>query len=452
MTINFRRLAGLPIIFALAWMLGGCAETSLPDPTGKGKIRGIAAIVDAPDVGFLIEERIIGEVAYKGVGGFDEYDDLSYNFNFDIFLPGEDDAIRLATQFIDVVRDTDYTLILTGSVDNPALVLWEDAEREWTGTETVFEAAFAHFSPQLGDVDLYFAAPDTPPVLGNEIGTLTNGERLPLQDFQQGNYEIILTVAGDPSSVLYTSANIDAVAVSSPLFVIFDSDPSITGPVAVSLINENGNATNIPDPSFPAQLRVYHANFSAGNVDVYFDDDFSSPVFSNIAFSELSNYLDLVNAATKLTMTAVGNPGAIVFENDIVVTIGAKRTITLVGDMATPFFNALNDQPRPLSTGPVLRISNLAINEDFINIYLLEPGTEITATTNATFFGLPSQVDTNYFSQVAGMYELTITSVTETTAIAPPLMLDLAVGDVVDIAILDTADPEAFELNIFDTL
>lgn len=452
MTINIRRLAGLPFLLALAWMLGGCAETSLPDPTGKGKVRGIATIVDAPDVGFFIEERIIGNVAYKAVGGFEEYDDLTYNFNFDIFLPGEDDAVRLATQFIDVVRDMEYTLILTGSVDNPAIVMWEDAEREWTGTETVFEPAFAHFSPQLGDVDVYFAEPDTAPALGNEIGTLSNGGRLPVQDFPQGDYELILTAADDPSTVLYTSAVIDAVATSRPLFVIFDADPSIAGPVAVSLINENGTSTNIPDPSFPAQLRAYHANFSVGNVDIYFNEDFASPVYADVAFAELGNYVDLTEASTRLTVTAAGNPGAIIFENDIIVALGAKRTVMLVGDDATPFFNALNDEPRPLSTGPVLRISNLAINDDFINIYILEPGTEITETTNATFFGLPSQVDTNYFSQVAGMYEMTITSITDVTPIAPTLMLDLAVGDVIDIAILDTADPTAFELAIFDSL
>lgn len=452
MTINYSRLAALPILFVLAWTLGGCAETSLPDPSGKGKIRGIASIVDASDVGFLIEERIIGNVPYKGVGGYEEYDDLTYNFNFDIFLPGEDDAVRLATQFIDVVRDMEYTLILTGSVDNPSIVMWEDSEREWSGTETVFEPAFAHFSPQLGDVDLYFAAPGTAPVLGNEVGTLSDGERLPVQDFTQGEYEIILTAPDDPSTVLYTSAIIDAVATSRPLFVIFDTDPSLTAPVAVSLINENGTSTNIPDPSYPAQLRIYHANFSIGNVDIYFNEDFANPVYSNIAFGELGDYLDLAEAATTLTVTAVGNPGAILFENDVVAALGTKRTIMLVGDDATPFFNALNDEPRPLSSGPVLRVSNLAINTDFINVYILEPGTEITATTNATFFALPSQVDTNYFSQVAGMYEMTITSITEVTPIAPPLMLDLAVGDVLDISILDTADSAAFELSIFDSL
>jgi hypothetical protein len=154
MSYNLRRIFGLISIIVIAIFANGCAETTRPLATGTGSIRGIAAIVDAPDSLFMIEERRVGPTPYKGVAGFNIYDDLSYNFNFDFFLPGDIDRTRLTTQFIDVVADMEYTVVLTGSIDNPTTILWEDAQREWDDAETVFEPVFAHISPALGDVDV----------------------------------------------------------------------------------------------------------------------------------------------------------------------------------------------------------------------------------------------------------------------------------------------------------
>ncbi len=451
MMYNIRRTIGLISIIAFAALTGSCAETTRPVATGKGSIRGIASIVDAPEVIFRIEERSIGNIAYKNAAGFDQFDDLFFNFNFDIFLPDDVDATRLATQFIDFVADMEYTLILTGSVADPSIIFWEDAKREWDGTETVFEPFFAHFSPAIGDVDVYFAAPGTVPVAGNAIGTLSNGERLPSSDFLEGNYDVILTAAGDPATILYTSSTILGVARTRPLFAIFDPDPSITGPVGLNLISENGSSIAVPDPAFPAQMRLYHAAFGTDNVDLYYDDDFGNRIFSDVGFHGLSPYADIGSAVAKVTLTAVNNTGAIILENDVVVTPGSRRTIALVGDPASPLLNTLIDDARPLSTFPMVRISNLASNEDFINVYLLEPGTEITAETVPRFVALPSQLDTGYFGASEGMFELTITDFGDIVPIAPSVMLDLSIGNVVDIAILDTVDPEMFEVDVFDS-
>ena len=111
-------------------VVSGCAKTSRVEATGKGSIRGINSIVTAPEINFMIEERTIGAATYKGAAGFAEFDDLSYDFNFDIFLPDQPAPTRLATQFIDVVADIEYTLVLTGSVANPAIMSWEEPDRE----------------------------------------------------------------------------------------------------------------------------------------------------------------------------------------------------------------------------------------------------------------------------------------------------------------------------------
>ena len=70
-----------------AAILGGCAETSLPEATGKGTINMINAMPASPSVGFLIEERALGSVGYKVAHGAQPFDDLTYNFNFEYLVP-----------------------------------------------------------------------------------------------------------------------------------------------------------------------------------------------------------------------------------------------------------------------------------------------------------------------------------------------------------------------------
>ena len=136
-------------------ILGGCAETTLPQATGKGTIDSINAMPGSPTIGFLIEERTLGTVSYKSSLGPRSYDDLSYNFNFQFTVLGDASPTRIATQLVDVAADTNYTLVITGSVAAPGVTQWERLIREWEGSETVFEIAYAHLSPALGDIDLY---------------------------------------------------------------------------------------------------------------------------------------------------------------------------------------------------------------------------------------------------------------------------------------------------------
>jgi hypothetical protein len=186
------------------------------------------------------------------------------------------------------------------------------------------------------------------------------------------------------------------------------------------------------------------------NVDFYFDDDFGNRIFADVAFGELTTYTGVSDADTKVTLTATGNTGAILHENGIVIPPGSKQTIVLAGDPATLFFNQLKDEPRPLAVGAALRVANFAINNDFTKAYLLEPGTEINAFTEALFGGLSSQADTGYFSFEQGPFEMTITDFNDIVPIAPPVTLDLAVGEILEIAILDTVDPAVFELTVYD--
>ena len=284
MYLMIRRLFALVATLAVVTAASSCVESTRAVATGKGNIRGINAIVTAPEIGFLIEERSLGNVSFKGSSGFSPFDDLTYNFNFDLLLPDDLRATRLATEFIDVLADHEYTVVLTGTIANPSSFFWEDPVREWADTETVFEVIFAHLAPSIGELDIYFATPGTVPVLGQSVGSLTSGNRLQGLDFEEAQYELILTPKDDPATILYQSVQVGAIAQTQVTIAVFQWDHSVHGKVHGNSITGGAAYSVLPHVNSPPQVRLMHAAFPTGNFDGYFDSDFSNLIYADIAF------------------------------------------------------------------------------------------------------------------------------------------------------------------------
>ncbi len=452
-SISFRRLT-LASLLVIVIAAAGCAESARPQATGKGRIRGVNAIVTTPDINFTIEERLLGAVGFKQSTTFNSYDDLSYNFNFDLFLPTALEPDRIATQFLDVVADTEYTIVLTGSnIADAATVVWENPLQDWAGSETVFEVMIAHAASGFDDLDVYFAPTGTAPVLGQAIGTLAFGERLPLTQFEEDadGYELILTAPGDPATVVYQSRAVGPLAQTRESYVIFDPDATLPGNLAVNRINDSGASTRIADVNFPSQARTLHAAFGTGNFDGYLDGDFANVVYADIAFLGLSPFADVATGTSTLTLTAAGNQGAPIHEADINVVAAARSTIAFVGEPGDPRYFALPDNARPVETFPLVRILNASFNPDAtLDIFVEELGTPIDDELLPRFIGLPSLATTNYQSVPEGMQEFTVTLRGEQAPIAAPVVIDVANGDRVDMVIVDTVDPDVVELAVFD--
>ena len=64
--LSCQALAALAALALAALMVTGCAETQRPEASGEANVRGLHAIVDAPEAVFRIEERSLGAIDYKG--------------------------------------------------------------------------------------------------------------------------------------------------------------------------------------------------------------------------------------------------------------------------------------------------------------------------------------------------------------------------------------------------
>ncbi|MEX2124074.1 MAG: DUF4397 domain-containing protein [Woeseia sp.] len=450
MTIVSSSIALRPIVLmaAVSLMLGGCSESTRPEATGKGNIRGIHAVPTAPEVTFLIEERALGNVTYKNVTSAQEFDDLTYNFNFDTRLPGDSGLTRIATETVTVVPDTNYDFVLTGTVNAPSIVLWETAERQWDGAETVLEVSAGHLASGTAAVDIYFAPPGTAPVLGSARGTLSFGDRLPAFEAENGEYRLIVTEQGNPAAVLFTSTTRDYTERTSVLFTIQDADPSITSGLSVRRIEQSSNSVEVGDATFPPTRRFFNSAFGSGIIDIYVDDDFVTPIVSNLVHGGLSADVPVPAGESTYTYTAVGNPGAILLEDEDTVVANTRGTNYVTGEAGDLEIAVFADDRRPVTGFAKIRVTQVAASFDSVDAYLVAADIDI-ADVGPNLPRLGANASSGYLHLNPGNYELTVTEVGEKTVLAGPVPISLASGGIVETAIIDTADPNQLNVVIY---
>ena len=434
---------------ALATGAAGCSDTQFEEATGDGLIRAVNASVDAPSAVFLIEEVALNtSLDYKSISAPEIYDDLTYTFNFEVPVPGEF-ARRIASQTLSVVNDTDYTFVLAGTVNSPDVFLWERAERIWDGSETVFDLAFGHTNRTIGEIDVYFAAPGTPPALGSAAATLAYGEFVAPVDFAEGDYEIIATAKDDPTAVLYQSNSLSIDSSISYVVTFFDADPSITGPISVRLLNSNGAALEIPDRNFPPTLQVVHAALGSGNVDLARDGDFANLLFSDLSFGSVSTDVDVATTTSTYTYAQASNTTALFEDTDRAFAAGSRTIMILAGEPGSLVVLPLLSVRRGIATAAQLRIVNTSTSNDNVDVYLL--GDDQT-TDDVLPFRLQFGVTTALTQQAAGTYNIVVTPAEATTPELHVGTLTLANSDLVEVVIIDNVDPSIVDLLTIDNL
>jgi len=441
----------LPLIFFTALLLSACGgESSLPVATGKASIRAINGVKTAPDVGFLIEERTLGTAGYRQITTLSRFDDLSYNFNFDVLFAGELELVRVASIFVDIIKDTDYIFVLTGTLAAPSILVWETPEREFAGTETTFEARFAHTAASLGSVDYYFAAPGVDPVAGEEAGTLVFGDVLPSIDFEAGEYVLTITAGGMPDQVLYESGTTTFAAITQFIVSSFDGDANSFAPIIARAITSGadsvGGSITMPDINHPPTAEFVNGSLAIGTVDIYEDALLNSQIVADHAYKDVSAELEFSIGDNPFLYT----PATLlspVFIDDVVTFFGGLRArVVAFGPSDALETRTYIPDRRTVETQAKLHIFNAAINFEFLNIFVVDADTTIEdkfptrlAFTSGTFAPVIRLAE--------GSFDVYFTEFGEEAILAGPIRIDVVYGDVLGGMIFDTDDPAVLEFN-----
>jgi hypothetical protein len=441
-----QRFAVLPVLLGL--VLAACgSDSSLPQATGKGSIRAINAISAAPEVAFLIEERSLGAIDFRQASDLAEYDDLIYNFNFEVFFAGNTSLTRIATRNLDVIADTDYIMVLTGTLANASVQLWESPQRPFSGTETVFEARFGHTADALGSVDYYFAPPGTAPVLGEEVGTLDFGEVLTATDFEAGDYVLTVTTSGDPSDVLFESITSSYRAATQYTITTFDGGPGTFAPIIGRAYPIGANVVTLADANYPATVEFVNGSLDLGTVDIYDDDMQSSLIVDDLAHKEISAELNIVAGDIDIAFTPFDMNNPILLEQTLNFFTGIRGRVITVGETDTLRAVAYNPDRRGVDTHVKLQVFNASSNFTSVTVFAIDA--DAVLDDQAPVLGmLPSGALSAPLQLRAGSYDFYIRDFLGTENLAGPIRVDVALGDVVNAIVYDNVDPAIVDFEV----
>ena len=442
---RFLILAGCLSTLALTACSG---DTALPEATGEANLRAINAIESSPAISFLIEERIIGSVAYKESSRPASYDDLSYNFNFEVLFIDELALTRVATQPLDVVANKDYTFIISGAVAAPAITVWESDIREWGEAETMTEFRFGHAAATQDPVDVYLAAPGIAPADGNEIGTLAFGEVLPALEMPAGQYVVTITAANDELDILFQSNSFFTEAASSLLINLFDGDANDLGPLALISFNTlSGGVAVLSDSRTQPTIRFLHASKDLGAVDIFIEDTLTMPLVSDHEFKDVTDDVPVPAGALPLAYTTANDTMMIHIQQSIGINPGVRWNYVVFGPAGTPGSAAHRVDRRSVETIAKFNFIQAASNHESTDLYIVDRGADISpvvvfpAYVGLTVTGIPVTTPLN-----AGSFDLYLTTRGEKTVITGPFELDIALGDIVDLISYDVDDTAFAEI------
>jgi len=441
------------VTLAAAILLGACGgESSLPEATGKASISAINAVKTAPEVAFLIEKRRLGTAAYTRATSATPFDDLSYTFNFELFYSGETEIRNLASVSQDIVKDTDYIFVLTGTLADASVLVWETPEREFTGTETFFEARFAHTADSLGSVDYYFAAPGVAPAADNAVGTLAFGDVLTLGDFEAGDYVLTITAAGMPGDVLYQSATTTFVAATQYIMSSFDGDASTFAPIIaraiVSGTGSAGGSLRMPDANYPATVEFVNGSLAIGTVDIYEDALLTSQLVAGHAYKDISAEFELAAGDNPVLYTPTTLLSPVLIDDTLNFALGTRGRAVAYGPADNLEIKAYLPDRRSVESQAGLQFFNAVTNFGLINVYVVETGTTIVGKV-AIRPAIPGGFVVQVIGLKPGSFDIYVTQFGETDILAGPVRIDVERGDVLEGMIFDTVDPATLEINFF---
>jgi hypothetical protein len=459
------------VLVALA--IAGCSKSHDGGDDGAVKplLAGFNAAADMPDVTFLREEEVWSSVAF-GVGtGFRSVDQDEYAINFDSLLPGDmttscagdidkdgikdpNECTRVATQSINVLDGHEYIVALLGHYNALSVHVYDDTPHvfdnsttDGDGVDTNMQVQVFNWTTSLGSVDVYIEPPGTNLSVTQVKATLAPGDEFNgLVD--SGTYVMTLTPVGNPSAPVYTSENFALAQQTRVAFAVLDATSELTTNVRVTRFRDQGG--DLLDRRAPTLMRAAHVAPSAGNVDVYAQEDYTTPLYANVAFNQESAYALLDPTwlgSLELDVTPAGNPGVLLARDQLPLSKGTRTTYFLVQTAAAGVngLDATDDARRIAPYAQLRPVNSFGQSLDFFviphgnNVYTSTPSETLSTGSIGSFQPLEP-----------GSYDVIVARAGTDTFVYGPRQVDLSGGGIYTIVAVPTAQTTTANLLLLD--
>lgn len=444
---SFRLLSACAALVLVA----ACGET--PDDPVDGSYRFIHAAANESSVGFQLEQVSAGTLDYAFGNAAAPLDSGPFDFAVNALSPTDSGSLRAVDLAVDIQANNDHIFILYDDTGSLELVNYVVPTPESGGTNA--GVRFLHAAAGAANVDLYVEADGadlsaaTP--RSGDIAYRTLSDEV---DIAAGTYLISATAVGDPTSVLFQSGEFTLADGDAIVMGVFLGAGTSNAPLRVSVLNRaNSSPQVLPDALTPPDLRVINAALTGGDVDVVIDSDFTTPFQAAVMPGEIRDYAPTPTTEIKINVTPAGNMGVLEVDQDITLSAGTSQTQVISGAPGDYSSAIYADDNRGVRARASYRIRNASAEVDFIDVYLEEPGTDLTDETPLQF-GLTSASTELAAVALPGDYEITLilndadASTDDTTVVGGPFAITLNEQTVYDIVIIDSAVVGEVELLI----
>ncbi len=389
---------------------------------------------DAPPVNIVLNNvTILEDVDYKIGSESLERSVGTYSLAVDGILADGTTETVIGPADVTLEADTSYTVVAIGDVADiePAII----AQPRTAVSAGSARVTVLHGASAAPAVDVYVTTPGADLAASAPLGTFSFRETLGPAEVAAGDYQVRVTPAGAPGTVVYDSGTI-ALADGNDL-VIAALPNTTTGASPITLVAMTGSGTlEIPDVSTTAVLRVFHTSPDAPPVDLIVNDDFANPLTVGLVYGDFLGQTEVPGDDYNVKVTASGNPSAIVIDADVSLDAGEAYDVYAVDNLAAIAPLVLNDDPRPVALYAKVRIVHSSPTAQDVDIYVMAPGTDIN-TVSPTLADIPFAANTGYIPLPAGDYDIAVAPAgTKTAAIGPaPFMFEA--GDVLTVTAID---------------
>ena len=377
---------------------------------------------DAPPVNVFVDgAEVLSGVDYKeGSEALRlEVRDVPYTIRVDGIVPG-DDVTVIGPVDINFAADTIYTIAAINGVADIEAAILTQSDNAADGTARIF---VLHGTPGPGadfslPVDVYVDAFSEPaaPIGTSAPFTFDFRGTIGPADLAPGDYQIRVTLAGDPDTVVYDSGRVPLAAGDD---LVLTAVPNVDGgPAAVSLVALTGaGSAEFADVNVPTGLRVGHLSPDTPEVDIVVDGNI---FLGNVPFPAVTDIGALPAGTYNVAVQPSIAPGTFpIGPVDLDLAAGTWYTVLAVDTLANIEPLILDDDGRSIATSAKVRIVHASPTAQDVDIYVVAPGTDIN-TVDPTLAVVPFKANTGYLALPEGDYEVTVTPTgTKTAAIGP---------------------------------
>ncbi|MBT8081298.1 MAG: DUF4397 domain-containing protein [Gammaproteobacteria bacterium] len=378
------------------------------------KVQVLHGSFDAPAVNVFVDgAEAFSGVDYKVGSGLVELDSGNREIRIDGILPGGD-ATVIGPATIGFGPDRIYTVAAVNSVSaiEPVVISQPDVPVSPDSARLFV----LHGTAAAPAVDVYVTAPGADLAASAPVGTFSFKQTIGPAEVAAGDYQVRVTPAGDPATVLYDWGTRTLESGDDLTLVAL---PNTRGGAApVTLVEMNGTATIIRDDiNTPTSLQVVHASPDAPAVDVVVE---GSVLVPGLEFPQATGFVEVPAGTYNTSVTVANNPGAIAIGPvNLDLAAGVRHSVLAVGPLSSIEPLILTDDPRRVATNAKVRIVHASPTAQDVDIYVTAVGADINAEA-PTLENIPFKANTGFLALAAGSYDVTVVSAgTKTAAIGP---------------------------------